>query len=85
MRDDQRSKLVKANWSIGKSPNFYDTNNKLAFYPMRGQAASVDMRAKATDANRRTNFISQSDSGFEAQPKKFDYGTVPDKGKADTS
>lgn len=36
------------------------------------------------DANRRTNFIA-GDGGFEAQSKKFDFATVPSKGKADDS
>ena len=85
VRDAQRSKLTRANFSVGNSPNFYNTNNKLAFVPMRGQVPSLDMRKKAVEANRRTNFISQGDSGFEAPPKRFDYGTVPNKGKADTT
>lgn len=42
------------------------------------------MRKKAVDDNRRTNFISQGDSGFEAPQKKFEFGSMPDKGKADT-
>lgn len=45
MRDEQRLKLSRANFTIGASPNFYDTNNKLAFYPMRGAAHSQDQRA----------------------------------------
>ena len=56
-RDDQRLRLTKANFNMGKTPNFYNTNNKLAFYPMRGNAASVDERTKVVDANRKTNFI----------------------------
>jgi len=55
----------------------------MAFYPMRGHAHSQDMRKKAVDNNRRTNFISQSDGGFEAPQSKFDYAGVPDKGTAD--
>ena len=56
----------------------------MAFYPMRSQAYSQDQRKVAVDNNRRTNFISQSDGGFEAPQKKFDFAGVPDKGKADT-
>lgn len=84
VRNKQRDKLTKASFMMGKAPNFYDTNNKLTFYPMRGDAISQDTRMKAVDANRRTNFISQGDGGFEAPAKKFNLGNVPDKGKADT-
>lgn len=52
---------------------------------MRGQAHSQDQRKKAMDSNRRTNFISMTDGSFEAPQKKFDFGTVPSKGVADTS
>ena len=85
MRNAQRDKLTKANFSMGYAPNFYATQNNMNYVPMRGQAHSMDVRKKAADSNRRTNFISQSDRGFEAPAKKFDYGTVPDKGMADTS
>ena len=80
MRDEQRNKLTKANFIMGKSPQYYGTTQKGAFYPMRGQAHSQDQRKKAMDNNRRTNFISMTDGGFEAPQKKFDFGTVPSKG-----
>lgn len=85
MQKAQRDKLTKANFSMGKQSPYYDTTTKSAFYPMRGQAHSQDQRKKAVDSNRRTNFISQTDGGFEPQPKKFDFAAVPDKGSADSS
>lgn len=85
VRDAQRKKLTQANFSMGKSPNFYATTKNLAFVPMRSEAYSQDQRKKACDANRRTNFISQSDGGFEPLQKKFDFGVVPDKGQIDNS
>ena len=83
MRDEQRRKLTRANFIMGKSPQYYGTTAKQAFIPMRGQAHSQEQRKKAMDNNRRTNFISQGDGGFEAPQKKFDFGTVPSKGAAD--
>ena len=52
---------------------------------MRAQANSQEQRKKAVDANRRTNFISQADGGFEAPQKKFDFAGVPDKGTNDNA
>lgn len=83
VRDAQRRKLTQANFNLGASPAVFNTTNKNAYYPMRGQAYSQDQRKVAVDNNRRTNFISQSDGGFEAPQKKFDFASVPDKGKAD--
>lgn len=37
------------------------------------------------DRNRRTNFISQADGGFEDQPKKYSFASVPNKGANDNS
>jgi len=80
----QKTKLTKANFIVGKSPHFYGTTNKSAFYPMRTQAYSQDQRKVAVDNNRRTNFIGNAGS-FETPQKKFDFAAVPDKGSADTS
>ena len=70
---------------MGKSPQFYGTSAKSAFYPMRAQTYSKDQRRAAMDQNRKTNFISQTDGGFEAPQKKFGFASVPDKGTADLS
>ena len=84
-RDAQRSKLTRANFIMGKSPEAFGTTSKTAFYPMRSHAYSQEQRKKDVDNNRRTNFISQADGGFEAPQKKFDFASVPDKGKRDDS
>ena len=80
----QKNKLTRANFIVGKSPQFYGTTQKSAFYPMRTQAYSQDQRKVAVDNNRRTNFIGQAGS-FESPQKKFDFAGVPDKGVADQS
>ena len=58
MRNAQRDKLTKANFSMGYAPNFYATQNNIQYVPMQGQATSLDMRKKVSDLNRKTNFIS---------------------------
>ena len=80
----QKNKLTRANFIVGKSPQFYATTNKTAFYQMRSQAYSQDQRKVAVDNNRRTNFIGDAGS-FESPQKKFDFAAVPDKGNADHS
>jgi hypothetical protein len=50
---------------------------------MRANCVSSDQRKNAMDNNRRTNFISMADGGFETEPKKFDFASVPSKGVAD--
>ena len=70
---------------MGKQSTIYGTQNKSAFYPMRAKIPSVDQRKEAMDNNRRTNFISQQDGGFEAPAKKFDFATVPSKPNNDFS
>lgn len=85
LQKERKIKLTQANFTLGASPQFYGTTNKGAFVPKRASPYSLDQRKMKVDTNRRTNFISQTDGGFEAQPKKFDFGTVPDKGVTDTS
>ena len=80
----QKNKLTRANFIVGKSPQFYATTNKTNFYPMRTQAYSQDQRKADVDNNRRTNFIAEGGS-FESPQKKFDFAAVPDKGVADRS
>jgi len=38
----QKEKLTRANFIVGKSPQFYGTTNKSAFYQMSAKAFSVD-------------------------------------------
>jgi len=81
----QRKKLTQANFNMGKSPVFYATTNKNAFVPVSSHNPSLNERKQAVDRNRRTNFISLGDGGFEAPSKKFNFASVPDKGSNDNS
>ena len=81
----QKTKLTQANFNMGKSPPFYSTTNKNAFVPMVCQVASIEQRKESMDRNRRTNFISQNNSGFEDPPKRYSFAAVPDKGANDSS
>lgn len=49
----------------------------------RGVAHSQDQRGLAVDENRRTNFISHNNNGFEDPQPRFDFGSVPSKGAQD--
>jgi len=76
----QRKKLTQANFSMGKQSPYYGTTNKAAFYSMRSNTHSQIQRKEAVDNNRRTNFISMGDGGFETPQKKFSFASVPNKG-----
>ena len=62
----QRRKLTQANFSMGKQAAYYGTTNKAAYTSMRSNAHSQVQRKVSVDNNRRTNFISMGDGGFES-------------------
>ena len=83
-RNAQRAKLTRANFTLGSSPSFYATSSKSAFYPMLSQANSVDQLQPKKQVNpRRSNLSALLNEGRDLSADKFEYGTVPSKGKTE--
>jgi len=85
MITEQRVKLTKSNFMVGKSPLAFCTTNVDTHVPMRGDYKDPVVRLAMRDANNATNFINCPDGAFEKMIPARSLGAVPDKNTSDST
>jgi hypothetical protein len=85
MISEQRVKLTKSNFMVGKSPLAFCTTNFDTHVQMRGEYKDAGVRLAMRDANNATNFINASDGAFEKMIPARKLGSVPEKNTHDTT
>jgi len=79
MITEQRIKLTKSNFMVGKSPLAFCTTNQDTHIPLSGDYKDPVQRLAMRDANNMTNFIHKADGSFEKMIPARALGAVPNK------
>lgn len=80
--NEQKLRLSKSNFQMGKSPQTYDTTQKDSHQVKNVKYYDKEFRLARATQNQKTNFVHQSD-GFEKATKNGDFGPMTHKGTLD--